>query len=333
MDRRLMMCYRAFLIPLLTFLLTACAGGLDGVDVQQVAFPEIKPPPAGAVDAEPRRIRNGDLIAARFVNNPELNMDAQVRADGRISLALIGEVVAAGLTIEELRTSVSERYNAFIEQTSYGEVLKEGDDLQIRFVYNPELNQALAVRSDGKISLPLIGEVQAAGVRPSDLRERLQGEYAKHIKNPDIAFLVGGNITKKIFADPAFISLTLSKPADQEIFVGGEVESPKIVKFDGPITTLQAIMAAGGVRDTADLAKVVILRRGQFEQGEWIQTNLSAPLSGKNLQNDLALRDGDVVVVPMSGIAQVNLWVKQYIRETLPIQSTFSITVRPLGTE
>lgn len=333
MDHRLMARHRMFLITLLIPLATGCAGGLLGPEVQQVAFPEITPPPSGAVGAEPRRIRNGDLIAARFANNPELNMDAQVRADGRISLALIGEVTATGLTLEELRTAVSERYNAFIEQTRYGEVLKEGDDLQIRFVYNPELNQALAVRSDGKISLPLIGEVQAAGVRPSDLRERLQEDYAKHIRDPDVALLVGGNVTKKIFADPTFISLTLSKPADQEIFVGGEVENPKVVKFDGPITTLQAIMAAGGVKDTADLTKVVILRRGQFEQGEWIQTNLSAPLAGKNLQNDLALRDGDVIVVPMSGIAQVNLWVKQYIRETLPIQSSFSITVRPLGSQ
>ena len=333
MIRGLRMRHRTFLIIALIPLATACAGGPLGPEIQQVAFPEIKPPPSGAVGAEPYRIRNGDIIAVRFANNPELHMDAQVRSDGRISLALVGEVAATGLTLDELRTAISERYKGFIEQTRYGEVLKEGDDLQIRFVYNPELNQALTVRSDGKISLPLIGEVQAAGVPPSDLRESLQAGYAKHIRNPDIALLVGGNVTKKIFADPAFISLTLSRPADQEIFVGGEVESPKVVKFEGPITTLQAIMAAGGVRETGDLSKVVILRRGQFEQGEWIQTNLSTPLAGKNLQNDLALRSGDVVVVPRSGIAQVNLWVKQYIRDTLPLQSTFSITVRPLGSQ
>ncbi|MBI3060294.1 MAG: hypothetical protein HYY81_13515, partial [Deltaproteobacteria bacterium] len=92
----------------------------------------------------------------------------------------------------------------------------------------------------------------------------------------------------------------------------------------------QAIMQAGGVKETGDLSRVVILRRGKFEQGEWIQTNLSNPISGKSLQNDIALRDGDVVVVPMTGIAKVDLFVKQYIRDVLPVQSGFSISIVPV---
>ncbi len=266
-----------------------------------------------------------------MILNPELNVDLPVRADGKISLALVGEVPAAGLTLGELRAAISGGYKSFVARTGYGEVLKEGDDLQIRFVYNPELNQALTVRPDGRISLPLVGEVQAAGVRPAELRQRLIEEFSRHIKNPDVAVLTGGNVTKKIFADEVFISIILSKPVDQQVFVGGEVFTPRAVRFDGQITTLQAIMGAGGVKETGDLSKVVVLRRGQLEQGEWIQTNLSNPLSGKSLENDIALRSGDVVVVPMSGIAKVDLWVKQYIRDLLPIQSGFSITVTPLN--
>ncbi|MCI0407287.1 MAG: polysaccharide biosynthesis/export family protein [Acidobacteria bacterium] len=321
--------FHAMLTALVIPLVTACAGGLVGPEVQRVTFPEVKPPPAGPVKAEPLRIQSGDTVSIRFINNSELNETAPVRSDGTISLALVGEVTAAGLTVAELRSRISERYMTFITQTRYGELLKEGDELAIRFVYNPELNQVLTVRSDGKISLPIIGEVQAAGVRPADLRQRLIEEYARHIKSPDVAILVGGNVTKKIFADEAFISVTLSKPAEQEVFVGGEVQNPRAIKFDGQLTSLQAIMQAGGVKETGDLSQVVVLRRGQFEQAEWVQTNLSNPLSGRSLQNDILLRSGDVLVVPMSGIAKVNLWVKQYIRDVLPLQSGFNITVIP----
>ncbi len=323
--------FRAWVPALLIPLITACAASQGEMEVRRVTFPEIKPPPLGALEGERYRIRNGDVVSVRLILNPELNVDLPVRADGKISLALVGEVPAAGLTLGELRAAISGGYKSFVARTGYGEVLKEGDDLQIRFVYNPELNQALTVRPDGRISLPLVGEVQAAGVRPAELRQRLIEEFSRHIKNPDVAVLTGGNVTKKIFADEVFISIILSKPVDQQVFVGGEVFTPRAVRFDGQITTLQAIMGAGGVKETGDLSKVVVLRRGQLEQGEWIQTNLSNPLSGKSLENDIALRSGDVVVVPMSGIAKVDLWVKQYIRDLLPIQSGFSITVTPLN--
>jgi len=317
--------FQAMLSVLLIPLVTACAGGQAGQEVQRVRFQEIKPPPPGAIEAEPQRIQSGDVVSVKFMNNPELNENVQVRFDGTISLALVGEMTVAGLTLAELRTNIGERLKSFVNRTGYGEVLKEGDDLEIRFLYNPELNQAVKIRSDGKISLPLVGEVQAAGRRPAELREQLIERYAKDIKDPDVAVLAGPNTAKKIFGDEAFIVVTLSKPVDREVFVGGEVQSAKAVKFEGQLTTLQAIMQAGGVKETGDLSRVVVLRRGRFEQAEWIQTNLSEPVSGKSLKNDIVLASGDVVIVPRSGIAEVDLWVKQYIRDVLPIQPFVSL--------
>lgn len=325
-----MRCYRVMLLPLLTLLVTACAGGPVGPELQRVRFPEIKPPPPGAVGAEPHRVRIGDVVSIKFMKNPELNADATVRPDGNISLALVGEATAAGLTLAELRATLSERYRGFVARTGYGEVLKEGDELDLRLIYNPEYNQSrIIIRSDGRISLPLVGEIQAAGIRPGELREKLIDMYSKHLKNPDVALLVGPNSARKIFADESFISVTLSKPTDQAVFVGGEVLTPRAVRYGESLTTLQAIMEAGGVKETGDLSQVVVLRRGQFEESEWIRANLSDPLEGKSLQNDILLRNGDVVVVPRSAIAKVDLWVKQYIRELLPVQSNFNITVIP----
>lgn len=276
------------------------------------------------------RLRAGDSIAVRFIHNPELNADVTVRPDGKVSLPLVGDVQAGGMSVPEMHQAVSENYRAFIRDTGYGDLIKEGDYLEFRFVYNPELNIGVRVRSDGKISLPILGDIRAAGVRPETLRKNLVARYAAHIKNPDVALLVGETTAKKVFAEPEYITVALLQHADHEIFVGGEVQAPKVVKYEGQITALQAIMKAGGVKDTGDLSKVVVLRRGQFEQPDWIRLNLSKPLSGESIHNDIPLKNGDVLVVPMTGIAKVDLFVRQYIREVLPIQSFFNVSVIPL---
>jgi len=309
-------------MALVISLVAGCSSMETKPGIQRVTFDQIKPPPPGPIEAAPYRLRKADVISINFAYNPELNIANQViRPDGKMALPLVGEITAEGLTLQEIKTAISSRYRDFIARTDYSERLKEGDDIQIRFLYNPEFNQSLAIRPDGKISMPIIGDVQAAGVRPADLRKHLIAEYSKHIKRPDVTVLMGGNVTKKIFADDTFITVSLSKPANQEIFVGGEVQTPKTVRFAAKLTTLQAIMEAGGVKDSGDLSRIVVLRRGQYEQGEWIQTDLSQPLLGKNIQNDVELKSGDIVIVPKSGIARVDLFIKQYIRDLLPVET------------
>jgi protein involved in polysaccharide export with SLBB domain len=298
-------------------------------EVQRIVFEEMAPPPRGPLQVEPHRIQPGDIVTIKFTHNPELNVEVPVRQDGKISLSLVGEVPAAGLTLSELRRTISQQYKEFVDRTRYGELLKEGDELEFRYVYNPELNLSTRIRSDGKVSLPLVGDVEAAGRLPGVLRNEIVQKYAKAIKHPDIALLVGPAALKKVFADEAFIFLSLSKPADQTVFVGGEVRDPKVVRFDGQLTTWQAIMQAGGFTDKSDLSRVVILRRGLYERGEWIKTNLDVSLAGERFPNDIVLHQGDVVVVPKSGIAKWDLWVQQYIRDALPIQTYMSIFLIP----
>lgn len=305
---------------------------LSPVAVAEVVATESGAPSSGPSQTDQYRLRNGDIVAVRFVKNPEFDAAVPVRPDGHIALALVGEVEAKGLTLPELRGVISRRYKDFVAQTGYGEVLKEGDYFDLRFVYNPELNLGVRIRSDGRISLPLLGEVEAAGLRPSELYQQLLRGYAKHLTNPDLALLVGADTAKKIFADEPYVAVALSKTAGQKIFVGGEVTTPKAVEFEGQISVLQALMQAGGVKESGDLSQVVVLRRGQFESANWSQVDLSHPLSGRSLENDLVLHNGDVVVVPRTGIAEVGLFVKQYIRDVLPLQSNFGITVIPIDT-
>ncbi len=321
---------------LMVFLVMACAPGGVGTGVRQVAYPEMPPPPPGPVEVEPYRILRGDLLTITFPNNPELNLSqVPVRSDGKLALHLAGEVSAFGLTTRELQEAVARKYRDFVARTKYSQLLKEGDYFDLRFIYNPELNIGARIRSDGKVSLPLLGDIQAAGLTPAAFRQDLIRRYSRDIRRPDIALMLGVNpnafpldiAAKKIYDQGQFITVTLNKSAGAFVFVGGEVGTPKPVPFEGNLTVLQAIMAAGGKKESSDLSRVVILRRGQFDRAEWLQTDLVSTAKGRDLKNDVALRAGDVVIVPMSGIAQVGLFVKQWIRDVIPLYGSYNINL------
>jgi protein involved in polysaccharide export with SLBB domain len=319
----------------LLLLVMACAGG-KGTGVKQVAFPEMKPPPKGPVVVESYRVLKGDTLTISFPLNPELDLKpVLVRPDGKILLNLVGEVNAYGMTIPELQQAIGQRYREFINRTGYSKVLRPNDYFDLKFVYNPELNIGVRIQSDGKVSLPLVGEVQAANLTPEQLRQELIARYSHDIREPDIAVLTGTNPNafpidvgaKYIYTQSNFINVALVKSAGQFVFVGGEVSRPSPVPYEGHLTVLQAIAAAGGKTDKSDLSRVVVLRRGPLDQTEWMQTDLVSPLEGKDLKNDVVLKAGDIVVVPMSGIAKVGLFVQQYLRDTIPLYGTYNISL------
>lgn len=308
---------------LLVFL-TSCAGPDR---VSRLSYPELGPPPPGPVAEESYRLGVGDTISIKFILNPELDTQATIRPDGKIVLPLIGDTLANGLTVAELNQTLSNKYRDFVKKTQFGEVLKAGDYFDLRFVYNPELNIGVRIPAEGTVSLPIVGEVQAEGYRPEELRQHLIRAYARYIRKPDIALLVAERTAKKIYTAEKFIDVTLTKAAAQEVFVGGEINAPKIIRLDGRLTALQGIMRGGGIKDSGDLSRVVILRRGYFEKPEWIQTNLSEPLKGNSIANDVELRGGDIVIVPKTGIAKANQYVREYIRDLLPIPGSFGVSL------
>jgi protein involved in polysaccharide export with SLBB domain len=313
----------------------ACVGG-KGTGVLQVASPEMPPPPKGPVVSEPYRVMRGDSLNITFPLNPELDLKpVLVRPDGRIVLNLVGEITAFGLTVPELQKAVGKQYREAIAKTGLSKVLKPNDYFDLRFVYNPELNIGVRIQSNGKVSLPIVGEVQAAGLTPGQLRQKLIEQYSRDIRRPDIVVLTGANAAafpmdiaaKNIYSQGNFINVAVVKSGGQWVFVAGQVGAPKAIPWEGQLTVLQAIAAAGGKTDKADMSRVVIVRRGPFEQAQWMQTDLASPLEGKDLKNDVALRSGDVVVVPMTGIAKLGVFVQQVLRDLNPMYGTYTISL------
>lgn len=179
-------------------------------------------------------------------------------------------------------------------------IIQPGDQLDIKFFYNPELNEMVNVRPDGRISLQLAPEIMAAGSTPAQLRDILAKSYAKELANPGITVIV------RTFSS-------------QKVYVDGEVTRAGMVNLVGPMTVLQSIAEAGGFKETAKPKEVIVIRKGANNKPLTIAVNLEAARTGEDKSQDITLAPFDIVYVPRSGIANVNLFVDQYIRRMIPI--------------
>lgn len=174
--------------------------------------------------------------------------------------------------------------------------IQAGDEIDVRFPLNPELNVVSVVRPDGRVSLKLVGEVLAEGHTPAELAQQLKSAYATELRDPEIAVIVRGMAAR--------------------VYVDGQIERPGEYVWNPQITALQAIARAGGFRETADEDRFVVLRRGADGAQQVIAVDLEEKGAGNR---DVFLAPYDLVVVPASGVADVNKWVDQYIRQNIPV--------------
>jgi protein involved in polysaccharide export with SLBB domain len=176
-------------------------------------------------------------------------------------------------------------------------VIQRGDELEIRAFRIPELNDRVVVREDGNISVALLDDVAAAGLTPAKLAAQLTRDYAPR------------------FRDTPHITVMVRAFATENVYVGGEVDEPGLVSLRYRMTSLQAIIQAGGFLDTAQKTNVVVLRNVGGTP-EMIQLDAKRLLLGE--EPDLMLRPWDVVFVPKSKIARANLFIEQYVKRVLP---------------
>ena len=154
-------------------------------------------------------------------------------------------------------------------------ILREGDTLQITFPGSPNLNTVQQIRRDGKISLPMVGEVKAAGLTPSDLEKQLVKLYEPQL------------VTKEV--NVAVQSSTYF------VFITGAVARPGRAMFDRPITALEAVIDAGVDYSKANLKDVTVIRR-QSGHEERRHLNLKKELQ-KGGGEPFLLQPSDIVYV------------------------------------
>lgn len=176
------------------------------------------------------------------------------------------------------------------------------DVLQIRFFYNKELNVSGPVRPDGYVTLDLVGDVMAAGRTPAELAAQLREDFAPHIPHPEVQVIV------RDFAA-------------QLVYVDGEVMTPGAVPIKGPLTALQAVASRGGAKNTASLGNAVLIRYVGTDEGLIQKVDLTGVLKGQ--APDVLLQPYDVVFLPLTPIAQLNIWVEKYINRMVPSSVSF----------
>ena len=272
-------------------------------------------------------IRRGDMLSVHFLYNPELSIDrVPVREDGKISLPVIGDVAAVDRSPERLTEDVRRRYLEYVEESGYGTYLRAGDEIQLRFTYNPQLNQRAYVRPDGGVSLLMIGDLQADGIPFAEFEQTVREGYAQYIQGPELSIFLLSTNTRRIFTEPGDITVLVHTTQPKQVFVGGEVMMPKVIEFRDWLTPWQAIMQANGLTDRADPRRAIYITRD--EQGRAVTTklDLSAYVHSGYRNTSLLLRHGDLLIIPRTGIAKLNLFVEQYIRNTLPISTSLSFS-------
>lgn len=158
-------------------------------------------------------------------------------------------------------------------------VIGNDDMLSINIWKEPEISRALPVRSDGKISLPLVGEVQAAGRTPMQLEEEVANKLRSYITDPVVTVMV-------------------QESNSERYNILGQVAKPGSYSLAVTTSVLDAIATAGGFRDFAKKKGIYILRRDSKDGETRIPFNYADVIKGKKTEQNIRLQPNDTVVVP-----------------------------------
>ena len=197
-----------------------------------------------------------------------------------IAFASLGCLLAVGVAYAQQgqAPSTGVKTSGAVMADSDKYVIGPEDVLSVHVWKEDALTRQVLVRSDGKISLPLIDEIQAAGLTPFQLKERLTARLKEFLDNPSVSVIV-------------------MEANSQKVYVSGEVKTPGVYQLRGETTLLQVIPIAGGFTEWADQKKVLIIRK-EGEKDRRIVVNYKKIVSGEDMSANIVLKPGDTIIVP-----------------------------------
>jgi len=169
--------------------------------------------------------------------------------------------------------------------------LQPGDVVEIQYRYSPEFNQTVTVQPDGYITLEVGGDLKVAGMTVDQMRQAILKKAGTRLQDPIATVIL------KEFQKPYFV-------------VTGEVAQPGRIEMRERVTALQAIMLAGGMKESAKSSQVVLLRKINSEIAEVKLLNLKNIKRTSDLENDLTLQPGDIVFVPRDKISKIERFMR-----------------------
>lgn len=274
----------------------------------EIGISYFKRPPVEAIPEY--RIDFGDELSIRVKALRTYESDVVVRSDGRISFFEIGDVFVHGKSIPDVRSEIQARFQRILPAADVTVFLTRSDAVVDEFIQALIGNQSLGtfrplrVRIDGITNFPLIGELQVSGKTLPELSALLEQEY------------------NRLFRGRLAVTAQLISSYDNQVVVLGEVRRPGTYRIYDQARPGELLALAGGALETADLETAVLIRNPVAGGMERQFVNLNPKTNPAGLAS-ITLEPRDILIIPRSGIAELNLWVEQYIRRMLPIGAGF----------
>lgn len=169
--------------------------------------------------------------------------------------------------------------------------LVAGDVLDVSYRYTPEFNQSVTIQPDGYVALEIVGDVRLSGLTLAEARQKIVENASKRLKDPEV------NLFLKEFQKPYFV-------------VAGEVAQPGKFELRENVTALQAVLLAGGFKDSAKISQILVYRKINADTAEVKLLNLKNVRKTADLEQDFALEAGDMIYVPRNQFTKVERYVR-----------------------
>ncbi|MDQ2975536.1 MAG: polysaccharide biosynthesis/export family protein [Acidobacteriota bacterium] len=207
-----------------------------------------------------------------------------------IVIALL--VASLGLAVKaqnQVGQKQSPRLGTFGAEERY--VLHPGDVLDIQYRYTPEFNQTVTVQPDGYISLEMGGDLKVAGRNLEQVRNGILVRARTRLQSPELTVVL------REFQRPYVV-------------VAGEVAQPGKFELRENLTAVQAVLLAGGFKDSAKSSQILVFRKLNAETAEVRSLNFKTMNRTSDLENDLTLQPGDMILVPRNRLSKIERYVR-----------------------
>jgi len=176
--------------------------------------------------------------------------------------------------------------------------IRLNDELDVKFQYQPDNNEHVPVRPDGKISLPSTGELTAVGLTPVELEKLIVEKSSAHLRNPEVTVVV-------------------THLGEQRVYIGGEVMRPGFIVLQPDMTLLQAVLQSGGFKRSAKLDSVLLLTPAPGGTFSAARVDMQQVVED-GVPERVRLHPDSVVFVPQTWIAEANDVVDEWVRGLFP---------------
>lgn len=184
-----------------------------------------------------------------------------------------------------------------------------GDRLKIKYFITRDMDEELTVSPDGTIAPRAIGQLKVEGSTLSGVEEQVRRASRKELVDQKVV-------------------VSLEAAAGPRVYIGGMVGQPGMIKLESSGTSvLQALVMAGGLNSEARTGQVALIRRGPDNMPMLRLIDVRQIIETGFSDGDVPLMNGDIIFVPRSSIAEIDLWIDQFINRVVPFQRTFSYTL------